>query len=89
MTLKSLLQTVTCHGVTNFKSVLTFFSTGTLEIVASCSNQGSGTLNAYIMPENWMEEPWTKVVIGSDFVPRGTGQNLMSPGKSMVFYPSK
>ena len=86
MALKSLLQLSRCN---KFQKCTDIFFTGTLEIVASCSNQGSGTLNAYIMPENWMEEPWTKVVIGSDFVPRGTGQNLMSPGKSMVFYPSK
>ena len=42
------------------------------------------------MPGNWIEDPWIRHDIATGFTPNeGLTPNLMSPGKTVPFYPSK
>jgi hypothetical protein len=65
---------------------------GRLDAISSSTDEekNEGTLNVWLMPDNWMEDPWTQVPLATGFVPR-TGflnSNLMTPGKMLLFYPS-
>ena len=66
-----------------------FDQPGKNEITLSTIKNNKGTFSAYIMPENWIEDPWIKHDVATGFVPnQGLTPNLMSPGKTIPFYPS-
>ena len=63
---------------------------GKVEIVATCTKDGVGSLYTYLMPEDFRQgSEWERVTLAADFKPSSIlNPNSMTPGKFKVFYPS-